>query len=419
MNWKETAKEWPPLYWINAKLKCYELKRDQSRLKREYEAKAASSGFSYGEDKAIEEFKRRHRCYQPGYVAAPLGSLRVFWVGTNKDQDESGFLQALHRLANVTVFHNIEGKYGIWSGNATALGSSTFAEIRQINDEVLLKQIAQAHAEEGVDVLLGQMWASRISKESLARVQAMGIPVINISMDDRLPVHWTSQGDVRLGSVGLAPSLDMVLTTSPETCLWFGVEGCPALFWPLASDPLVFTPAEGALRDIDVLFIGNKYGVRGPIVRYLEKHGVKVDCYGGGWPNGYVNAERMAALSKRARIILGVGAVGHCQDVYTLKLRDFDAPMSGAMYLTHRNPDLCRLYSEGEEIECYTTPKEALNKVRFYLEHPADIARVANNGHQKALTRDTWDQRLLTTFEQLGLLQPNKSHSAHEHTDDK
>jgi len=226
-------------------------------------------------------------------------------------------------------------------------------------------------------------------------------------MDDRLPEHWTHNGDIRLGSVGLAHGLDMVLTTLPETCLWYGVDGCPALFWPLASDPGVFTPEEGAPRDIDVLFIGNKYGVRSKIVRYLEKYGVKVDCYGRGWPNGYVNAEQMAALSKRARIILGVGTVGHCQDVYTLKLRDFDAPMSGALYLTHRNPDLCQLYSETEEFECYTTPKEALNKIRFYLEHPTDLARVAKNGQRKALASYTWDQRFLTTFEQLGLLHSN------------
>ena len=404
MSWKETAKEWPLLCWINSKLKCYVLKRDQSRLKREYEAKAVSSGFSYDADKAVEEFKRRHRSYQPGYVEAPLGALRVFWVGTNKDQDESGFLQSLHRLANVTVFNNIEGKYGVWMGNTTAPRAATFAEIRLFNDEALLKQVVQAHEAEGIDVLLGQMWAGLISKEALAKVQAMGIPVINISMDDRLPGHWSSQDGIRLGSVGLAPSSDMVLTTSPEACLWLGLEGCPALFWPLASDPMVFTPVVGSLRDIDVLFIGNKYGVRSKIVRYLEKHGVKVDCYGSGWPNGYVNAERMAALSKRARIILGVGTVGHCQDVYTLKLRDFDAPMSGAMYLTHRNSDLCRLYSEGKEIECYIDSKEALNKINFYLDHPADLARVANNGHQKALTRDTWDRRLTTTFQKLGLV---------------
>lgn len=401
MNWKEALKKLPLMYWINAKFKCYELKRDQRRLKHYYKDKATSSDFFYDAYNAVEEFKRRHQRYRPAFVPVPLGSLRVFWVGTSQSQDESGFIQALQRLSIVTIFYNSEGKYGLWSGNPT----TSFAEIRQSNDQALLHQIVQAMEKDGIDLLIGQMWAGRISKEALAKVQAMGIPVINISMDDRLPMHWKSKGDVRLGSVGLAPSLDMVLTTSPETCLWFGIEGCPALFWPLASDPGVFTPEDGVLRDIDVLFIGNKYGVRVQIVRYLEKHGVKVECYGDGWPNGYVNAQQMAALSKRARIILGVGAVGHCKDAYTLKLRDFDAPMSGAMYLTHRNPDLCELYSEGKEIECYTTPKEALNKIRYYFEHPEDLVQIAKNGHQKALIRDTWDQRLLTTFNQLGLLQ--------------
>ncbi len=77
------------------------------------------------------------------------------------------------------------------------------------------------------------------------------------------------------------------------------------------------------------------------------------------------------------------------------------------MYLTHRNPDLCQLYEEGKEIECYEYPKEALNKIRFYLENPIDLARIAKCGHDKALDRDTWDKRLLTTFQQLGLLQTN------------
>jgi len=401
---KTILKKSRTLYWINAKIKCFQLKRDLALLARGYKKRAHDAAFTYEPKASIQEFRRRHGVYRHDFVSRVPGKLRVFWIGTNQDQDESGFIQALQRLCSVTIFYNIEGKYGIWPGNPAAQNAPTFAEIRWANDQALLQQIAQAINKDGIDLLIGQMWASLISKEALAKVQAMGIPVINISMDDRLPVHWTRRDDIRLGSVGLAPSLDMVLTTSAETCMWYGVEGCPALFWPLASDPGVFTPAEGAVRDIDVLFIGNKYGVRGQIVRYLERRGVKVDCYGGGWPNGYVNAEQMAALSKRARIILGVGAVGHCQDAYTLKLRDFDAPMSGAMYLTHRNPDLCRLYSEGEEIECYETPEEALKKIRFYLDHPENLARVAKNGHQKALTRDTWDQRLLTTFEQLGLL---------------
>lgn len=405
MNWKETAKKFPLLYWINAKLKCYQLKRDLARLAREYEFKAAVGGFSYVAEKAVEEFKHRHRHYCPDFVPRVPGELRVFWVGTNRSQDESGFLQALHRVCNVKVFHNIQGEYGIWGGNVTVAGVPTFAEIRQANDDALLQQIGQAHAVGGVDVLLGQMWASLISKEALAKVQRMGIPVINIAMDDRLPIHWATREGVRLGSIGLGPGLDMVLTTAPETCLWYGVEGCPALFWPLASDPGIFTPAEGEVRDIDVLFIGNRYGVRGKIVAYLAKHGIKVDCYGGGWPNGYVNAKQMAALSKRARIILGVGTVGHCPDVYTLKLRDFDALMTGALYITHRNPDLCRLYRESEEIECYETPKEAFAKIRYYLDHPAESERIGRQCQRKALATDTWDERLTSTFWQLGLLQ--------------
>ena len=402
---KEIAKKSSILYWINAKIKCYVLKRDSARLAHDYKKSSVASAFIYEPEGAIGEFRRRHLESCPDFVPREAGALRVLWIGSSKDQDESGFIQALRRLCNVAVFLNIEGKYGT-DFSPSAKSARSFAEIRQANDQELLQQIVQAINMGGIDFLLGQMWAHRISKEVLAKVRTMGIPVINISMDDRLPANWAHKNGIRLGSVGLTPGLDMVLTTSPETCLWYGVENCPALFWPLASDPKIFAPAQDAVHDIDVLFIGNKYGMRGEIVRYLENRGVKVDCYGRGWPNGYINAKQMAELSKRARIILGVGTVGHCPDVYTLKLRDFDALMTGALYLTHRNPDLCRLYREGEEIECYVTPKEAFEKIRFYLDHPDELKRIARNGQQKAISRDTWDKRLLTTFEQLGLLRP-------------
>lgn len=401
MSWKEIAKKSLLLYRINAKLKGYELKRDLAKLAQDYESKATASGFRYDAAKVVGDFKCRHRHYRPDFAPVPLGALRVFWVGANQSQDESGFLQALHRLCKVTVFQNVEGKYGFWYGNF----STPFAEIRRANDEALLKQIGRTHAEGGIDLLIGQMWAGQISKEALSKVQAMGVPVINIAMDDRLPIHWSSQAGVRLGSVGLGPGIDLALTTSSETCLWYGVEGYPALFWPLASDPGLFTPADGAVRDIDVLFIGNRYGVRGEIVACLERNGIEVDCYGHGWPNGYVNAEQNAALSKRARIILGVGTVGHCPDVFTLKLRDFDALMTGALYVTHRNPDLCSIFTESEEMECYESPQEAAEKIRYYLDHPVERERIGRLGQQKAIAQHNWDERLGSAFRLLGLLQ--------------
>ena len=63
------------------------------------------------------------------------------------------------------------------------------------------------------------MWARLIPKEALMSVQKMGIPIINISMDDRLPGLWSHLDGLHLGSVGLIPGVDMTLTTSPGKLL--------------------------------------------------------------------------------------------------------------------------------------------------------------------------------------------------------
>jgi spore maturation protein CgeB len=409
MSLIETAKRFGFLNWLNSQLKSSKLKREWAKLSNNYQKRAVKLGFSYDSDLAIGKFKNWHQKHAPEFTASTRRSLRVFWVGSNLNQDESGFLQALRRLADVTVFHNFEGHYGTWSGQGIELDTLTFDHIRKVNDKELIEQVSRAHEIGGIDVLIGQMWADRISKEALLEVKNMGIPVINISMDDRLPSNWGLEGDIRLGSVGLVPGVTLVLTTSIETCLWYGVEGCPAVFWPLASSKEVFGSSSSEARDIDVLFIGNRYGVRNTIIKYLIKHGVNIECYGQDWPNGYINTKEMASLSKRAKIILGIGAIGHCSDMYTLKLRDFDAPVSGALYLTQRNPDLCELFAEGEEIECYQTCREALDKIHYYLRNHSERQKIASRGLKRVLTDHTWDTRLMTTFSDLGLMSQNIS----------
>ena len=397
---KEALKQVRLLYRLNSRVKSYFTKIALRFLSWRYRRAASRIGFVYDRDEAIRHFRKRHKYYRPNFTAAAAGDLRVFWIGTNKAQDDSGFLQALGRLARVTAFRNANGGYGVWSGE----GSSTLWDIRASNDKELLSQLSELHEREGVDLLLGQMWAGRISKETLIRVQMMGIPVVNIAMDDRLPTHWRRYKGVLMGSIGLFPGIDLVLTTAPETCSWYGTAGCPAIYWPLASDPELFSPGIEGARDIDVLFIGNRYGVRGEIVENLGRLGINVSCYGDGWLNGYVNADESAALYRRARIVLGVGTVGHCHDVYTLKLRDFDAVMSSALYLTSRNPDLCALFDEGREIECYKDSAEAARKIHYYLEQSSERIRIGAAGRAKALSLHSWEFRLTSTFREIGLL---------------
>lgn len=392
---------------INGALKAHQLRAGLRRLASHYNKQAEKCAFQYQEKAALAEFGRRLSNLNAGFPKKSC-DLRIFWVGANRDQDESGFLQALRRIATVIEFRNWKGGYGQWYWDKSGRVQTYDPTIIALNDHALKLQIEDALKSGSVDLLMGQMWANFLSKEALAWVHGLGIPVINISMDDRLPDNWDTRNGIRLGAVGLASATDVVLTTSSETCLWYGVEGCPAIFWPLASDPAVFCPSVDSERDIDVLFIGNKYGIRENLIQELGQRGVNVECYGTGWPNGPATAEQSAELSKRARIILGVGTVGHCDDVFTMKLRDFDAPMSGALYLTHRSADLILLYQEGVEIECYTTSEEAAKKIHHYLAHPLELSKIAAAGHAKALARDTWIYRLDETFSRLGVLAPSE-----------
>ena len=397
----------PPVALSNKFIKAHQLRSGLRRLKAHYAKQANERSLGYLEERAVGNFQRLLFTLHPKTYPKKVGDLRIFWAGANRDQDESGFLQALRRLGNVIELHNCKGDYGQWYWDDRGRVQVYDPSIVSLNDQSLLSQIDAARQDGPIDLLIGQMWANYISKEALARVRSYGIPVINISMDDRLPDNWSIQRGTRLGAVGLASVTDLVLTTSSETCAWYEVEGCSAIFWPLASDPDVFKPNNANCeRDIDVLFIGNKYGIRERIVADLSNHNIHVECYGAGWQNGPSTAEQSAALFKRAKIILGVGTVGYCDDVFTLKLRDFDAPMSGALYLTHRCPDLANIFHEGKEIECYSHSDEAAHKIQHYLSHPMELAQIASAGHQKAQLHHTWRYRLLTTFRNLGYIQP-------------
>lgn len=388
---------------LNSAWRARQLKSGLKRLRHLYSKAAAAQGIEYHEDVAlaIASNNLQRKINLPYPISRRL---KVFWVGANRDQDHSGFLQALKRLCNVTCFFNFNGEYGLWYKNRHGRVKTYDPTIVALNDSALLEQVELTNNLTGIDILMGQMWANYISVEALSRIRTMGIPVINVSMDDRLPANWGTKDGRRLGAVGLKSATDLILTTTAEACLWYAVEGCPAIYWPLASDPGVFSPSNNATRDIDVLFIGNRYGIRARIVDYLTSHGVMVSSWGTGWPNGYVTAEQCAELFKRARIILGIGTVGYSNDVFTLKQRDFDAPMAGALYVTHRNPDLTALYREGEEIACYENDKECLDVIKFYLSRPELQCSIARAGWRKAVSRDSWDSRIAQTFKKVGLI---------------
>jgi hypothetical protein len=398
---RSSLKKVPFVYFLNAALKARHNTTRMALLYRKYQEKAQAAGIRYSESEMKDLV--RERLARRGIISSPSrGRMRIFWVGSHYEQDMSGFLKGLESFGEVVTFRNARGMYGLEYPDIYDRRLSSPDVVKRNSDRLLL-QVEEAHRKAPIHVLMGQMWANVLDADALVGVQRMGISTVNISMDDKLPVHWDYYKGRRMGSVGLTGGLDLVLTTSPDTCPWYVTEGCPAIYWPLASDPELFYPRPEKVHD--VVFVGGKYGSRGKLVHELTAAGIKVDAFGPGWPNGFIDAKRISEVFGQAKIILGSGYVGYNTNILTIKLRDFDATMSGALYITNRNPDLLRLFGEGDEIECYDTIDECVRKVKFYLGNPDRMEAIAEKGLARARERYTWEMNIATSLKILGFLQ--------------
>lgn len=321
---------------------------------------------------------------------------RVFFVGTDEQQDKSGFLQALERVADVRCFTRDDGS---WGQNDPA----PYFERRERNSRQLQALLA-VHAEQGwqPDMLLMQTWGCLIDPAVLSHISnTYGTLICNISMDDRHQYWGRKIRGTWDGTYPLIPHLNLALTAAPEAVDWYRKEGCAALYFPEASDPSIFHPMPEAGKVHDVTFVGSRYGVREKLVLALRRAGVQVAAYGSGWEGGRIATAEVPKLFAQSRIVLGASTIGHCPDFVGLKLRDFDAPISGSCYLTQHNDDLADLYEIGKEILTYRNIDDCVAKARQLLADERQREAIAAAGRARALRDHTWDQRFDMLFSAL------------------
>jgi len=324
-----------------------------------------------------------------GTYAEPKSSrLKVLWVGANRSQDYSGFRQSLGRFAKVTEFHNSVGGYGLRNPFRDDLPATRVAA----ENATTLWSIYQA--QKPFDLVLGQMWRHRIEPWVLESIQADETPVVNIAMDERLPLQWLPYPRSLSGAAALARSVTLTLTTSPSAALVHNHRGARAEWWPLASDPATFHNRDYAERDIACSFIGNRYGQRARLIEHLAELGHQVECFGRGWANGEIDAEQMVDVLSRSRLSIGSGYVGHSKRTLTLKLRDFDVPMSGALYATTSSDELKSLYPPNT-IYLYKSTEQLAETMRTVSQLSAQEWTLRSMATREACeSRHSWDQRI-------------------------
>lgn len=381
---KSGLKKFAWIYGLNTRYKS-------AAVKREYRATVAQ----YADRSPARPFKDLISEHAVGRLrsAAIVRPLRIFFLGTDEQQDRSGTLQALAKISDLSYFTRADGSYG-QNDPLPPL------QRRRANTERLWTLVKeQAARGNPPDMLIAQTWACLIEPEIFSRIrQEFGTFIIIISMDDRHQYWGARFAGEWGGTFPLIPHIDLALTAAPECVDWYMKEGCPALFFPEASDPEIFHPMPELPKIHDVSFVGGCYGIRKQIVDALRDAGIRVSAFGSGWEGGRIDTESVPKLFAQSKIILGVGTIGHCSDFYALKMRDFDATMSGSFYLTHDNSDLHALFEVGSEIATYSSVGECVEKTLQYLDDEGEREAIARAGLLRARNEHTWDQRFGNLF---------------------
>ena len=231
----------------------------------------------------------------------------------------------------------------------------------------------------------------------------LGCPVLNWGTDD----SWKYAQFSRF----VAPHVDRYATTYESALERFragGIRNVVLTQWA-ASSTALREPLPATACKYQVSFVGSAYGRRARWVAGLSERGVEVECFGHGWPNGPVAAERIPEIIRSSVISVNFSEAGQGSTrARQIKARVFEVPGSGGFLLTETALGLEQFYLPGREIETFDNPDELAAKVKHYLADKEARDRVARAGYARTRQEHTYEMRFARLLAGMGLSAPRQ-----------
>lgn len=216
---------------------------------------------------------------------------------------------------------------------------------------------------------------------------------------------------------------DLFYTFEPSDADQLGGNGVEARYLPMAYDPYYYQKLEGADEPIDVCFVGRMYPHRRRLLHEIVRHNpdLRVEVWGKAWSwynpftqyeykvrrpqlgdainNHDVHHTDINKIYNASKVCLNIHSHQSRQGVNP---RTFEIPGSGALELVDRKGKLTEAFEVGDELACYTDIDDAAEKIRYYVDNPAERRRVAERGHQKASHNHTFRHRAQHILDDIG-----------------
>jgi hypothetical protein len=393
---RQRLKQIPLARDVNAFLRGYQQHWKALGTQASYELIAQVRGLQPPSGAALRSALRaRVAKRRAGRPAKRLGEMHIFLTFPLSNW-EAILPRALAPFGRVTTFE--------WRSAGFDDRKPDWLDHRDEMNREMLRAFEAANRESPVDAVVAYVSGANTSPETLQTMAAGGAVIFNFCLDDTLWFPEEKYGGRYLSPAAIAHVVDLNLTSAPASVVKYAVHGGLAMFHPEAAHPEVHRPYDVPF-DLDVSFVGASYGWRPKFLQALAQRGVRVECFGRGWPNGPLSDEDMVRLYSRSRINLGFGAIGHSRNLLHLKGRDFEVPMSGGLYLTQFNPELHHVFELGHEILTFRGADDCAATIRGLLADPERAERIRRAGHARALRDHTYQTRWSKVFELAGLLE--------------
>lgn len=200
-----------------------------------------------------------------------------------------------------------------------------------------------------------------------------------------------------------AGRFDFVTTSDPGGVARIAAAGpANAIYCPFSFDEEVFrrgrTPAVH-----DVSFVGLYHPYRAWVIGELRRAGIDVATFGYGWPAGRLELAGMVKVFNTTRINLNISNSTHWDPRFLLtdplalprmmkhgkhheqvKVRHFEIAGTGGFQLSYGVDYLGELFRLGSEIETYSSVRELISKVRYFLKHDDERQAMADRAWERA-----------------------------------
>lgn len=307
-----------------------------------------------------------------------------------------------------------------------------YERIHEVGIEKMNAELKELVNKEKPDILFAVMFTNELDKKIIGGIS---------KNTNTQTVAWFCDDTWRFDNYSKywAPYFNWVVTTdyqAPAKYNKIGYKNIIKSQW--ACNNLLYKPFD-LPKIYDITFIGQPYGERRKIIEKIRKAGIKIECWGKGWPNGRVSQEEMIKIFSQSKININLtkssgsislkelarifmkkvnGMVRIDSPRYwidnfksflnkrrvQIKGRNFEIPGCGGFLMTEDADNLRDYYQDGKEIVIYKNTEDLIEKIKYYLKHDEEREAIAKAGYERTLEDNTYEKRFNEIFKTIGLI---------------